>query len=273
MTRLPDALRYALRGWMVFPLRPRMKLPATPDGFKSATTNPATITRWFARYDHNIGIRTGLASGIAVVDIDGDDGVAGLRELQTRNERLPRTLTAVTPNGWHLYFRIDDPLPSSASRIGHHIDVRADGGYVVAPPSQHPSGAFYSWHDETIDPAPAPAWVICLAQKRHVVNPPNKIPIRPGPPGAYGRAALDREIKSLATTPCGGRNAALNRSAFSLFQLVAGGELDWSQVERALCDACVVNKLAADDGWPSVRKTIQSAARAGLQHPRTRGTT
>jgi hypothetical protein len=100
--------------------------------------------------------------------------------------------------------------------------------------------------------------------------------VRPKPNGesdVYGRAALDREIQILSAALPGTRNTNLNRSAFKLFQLVAGGELDREDVERALLEACIANKLATDDGWPSVRATIQSGARAGMEHPRRRGTT
>ena len=88
---------------------------------------------------------------------------------------------------------------------------------------------------------------------------------------AYGHAALRAEVATLATTPPGSRNHALNRTAFSLFQLVAVGELNEAEVFEALERACVANGLAADDGWRSVRATIRSGRRAGLKHPRSRG--
>ena len=69
----------------------------------------------------------------------------------------------------------------------------------------------------------------------------------------------------------GGRNHALNMVTFRLFQLVAGGELERDQVLDRLVTACRSNGLIKDDGLPSVRATIRSAARAGLQHPRSRG--
>ena len=89
--------------------------------------------------------------------------------------------------------------------------------------------------------------------------------------GAYGHAALRAEIAALAATPPGCRNHALNRAAFSLFQLVAGGELAEAEVIAALQQACVTNGLAADDGWGSVHATIRSGRGAGMQHPRSRG--
>jgi hypothetical protein len=96
--------------------------------------------------------------------------------------------------------------------------------------------------------------------------------IRPrnGEPNTYGLVALDREIEAVAATLPGMRNNALNCAAFRLFQLVAGGELDRTQVIERLIDACHRNGLVAEDGWKTVMATINSAMRAGLQHPRSR---
>jgi hypothetical protein len=247
-------------------------LPACPRGFYDATANPATLQRWFARYDYNVGIRTGVASQIFILDVDGDCGFASLADLEFEHGRLPSTLASRTATGRHYWFICPDPLPCSTGKIGPGLDIRGDNGYVVGPPSLHPSGRKYSWLDATVAPAMAPDWLIRLARQRKLVERCNLVPPPPrfGPPGAYGRAALDREVASLAAAAPGGRNAALNRAAFRLFQLVAGGELDASDVERSLCNACVSNGLAKDDGWTAVRKTIQSGARAGLQHPRAR---
>jgi hypothetical protein len=88
--------------------------------------------------------------------------------------------------------------------------------------------------------------------------------------GRYATAALAAEMQILAATPRGGRNHQLNRSAFSIFQLVAGGELDGGEVERCLVQACVANGLVADDGWRSVMRTIASGRRAGMMNPRGR---
>ena len=75
----------------------------------------------------------------------------------------------------------------------------------------------------------------------------------------------------LAAVAPGSRNNALNRAAFALFQLVAGGELERDEVIEHLIDACHRNGLVQDDGLPSVLATIHSGARAGMQHPRSRG--
>jgi len=211
MNRLADVLRYAARGWQVFPVQPKSKHPACTRGFYEATNNPATLQRWFARFDYNVGVRTGVPGGIFVFDVDGDAGVASLCQLEFEHGKLPATLTSITGNGQHYWFSFDAPLPSSTGRIGAGLDVKADGGYVVAPMSIHPSGKTYRWVDDTIPPAPAPEWLVHLARK------PKPIPISEralarvrsrwiGQPGVYGRAALDAEIRILASTAPGGRN-------------------------------------------------------------------
>jgi hypothetical protein len=93
-----------------------------------------------------------------------------------------------------------------------------------------------------------------------------------GSPGAYGKAALEREIQALASTAPGGRNHALNCASYCLHQLVAGGVLDGAEVQQRLLEAAEANGLMTDpsDGPRSVLRTIESGRRAGLQHPRSR---
>jgi hypothetical protein len=96
------ALDYAGRnGWSVFPLWPRSKKPACRRDYKDATTNPATIRRWWLAQDYNIGIATGLISGVWVFDVDGATGAATLGDLETKNGNLPATLISVTSAGPH----------------------------------------------------------------------------------------------------------------------------------------------------------------------------
>jgi hypothetical protein len=171
-----------------------------------------------------------------------------------------------------LWFAYTGPVPCSEGRIAPALDVRGDGGYALVPPSAHPDGPIYRWMNNRT-PAVAPDWLIHLTRK----PPPGPItskialPSRPGM-DAYGQAALDYEIAELANTIKGQRNAALNRASFSLYQLVAGGELDPAEVQRRLIEAATINGLMDDpeDGPRAVQKTIASGARAGLRHPRRR---
>jgi hypothetical protein len=271
---LAAALEYASRLLRVFPCVVRGKTPAIARGFYAATSNPATIRRYWTDPERNIGIPTGASSQFWILDIDGDEGEASLRELEARHDPIPKTRTVITARGRHLLFAYREPIPSTAGRIGPGIDTRGDGGYAIAPPSVHETGHRYAFiGDPWQELAAAPQWLIDAARARaeRSISERAVAMIRsPCSAGAYGQAALRVEIATLAATPPGSRNDTLNRAAFNLFQLVAGGELNESEVIAALRDACVANGLVADDGWPSVRATIRSGRGAGRLHPRSR---
>jgi hypothetical protein len=209
-----------------------------------------------------------------VLDVDGEEGEQSLRRLEDQHGALPPTRQVITPRGGrHCLFKHVDGVPCSAGKIGQNLDVRSGGGYVVVAPSIGQNGRRYSWVDGTIETAIAPAWLIELARKKPISEQAvdqvrARRPLSPDL-GAYGRAALTDEIETLAATPRGQRNDALNRAAFRLFQLVAGGELDQGEVTEQLINACERNGLIHDDGRYSVIATIRSA-RAGMQYPRSR---
>ena len=117
---------------------------------------------WHRQPDNNIAIATGAASGIFVVDLDGLDAEAALRRLEAEHGALPPTVEAITARGRHIYFKSpQEPVRNSAGRIGDHIDIRGDGGYVIAPPSIHPSGRRYCWSVDSADRiADAPSWLL-----------------------------------------------------------------------------------------------------------------
>ena len=148
------ALSYAARGWAVFPLKVGAKTPATPHGFKDATTDAGKISAWWDENPgYNVGISTG-ASGLLVVDLDEDSakdkhGIDTLAQWEDAHGKLPFTVGCATPRGGrHLYFATDEAYKSSTD-IYPAIDIRALGGYVVAPPSEV-NGRRYVWN---ADPA------------------------------------------------------------------------------------------------------------------------
>lgn len=254
------ALAYAARGWYVFPCLVGGKTPVFKGGFHGATTNPAVIERWWGAKPYNIGIATGPISGLWVVDIDPGGAL----------DDLPPTLEAATGCGRHLYFMTLQHLRCTTGAIGPGIDTRGEGGYVIAPPSVHPSGATYRW-TVTVEPIEAPDWLIERARRKPRTSERAIAAAHITPRGdgrGYGRAALAYECDTLAAAPRGTRNAALNRAAFCLFQLVAGGEITEEEVVAGLMSACEHNGLLQEDGEQQCRATIQSAAKAGLQHPR-----
>jgi hypothetical protein len=160
------ALKLAARGMRVFPCIERTKEPAVHDNLRRATTDCNMITGWWSRRNHNIGIATGKLSGVWVLDVDGDDGEATLRKLEAEHGALPATVEAITGNGRHLYFawpsRIEIRNRQEHEEIAG-IHVRGNGGYVIAPPSVHPSGWCYSWSVDSTDKfATAPDWLIAL---------------------------------------------------------------------------------------------------------------
>jgi hypothetical protein len=160
-----SALALAARGFHIFPCRPHDKRPATANGLKDATNDPEIIRAWWTQQpDSNIAIATGPASGIFVVDVDGLDAEATLRRLEAEFGALPATVEVITARGRHIYFTWPQELVrNSAGKIGPHIDVRGDGGYVLCPPSIHPSGRRYSWSVDSANYiADAPGWLLAM---------------------------------------------------------------------------------------------------------------
>jgi hypothetical protein len=153
----------------VFPCIERGKEPAIKDNLKRATTDPNWIAGWWNAHNYNIGIATGTDSGIWVLDVDGDEGEATLRELEKQYGVLPLTVEVITGKGRHLYWRwpvgrVIRNIQSRAALPG--IDVRGDGGYVLAPPSIHPSGRVYAWSVDSGDCfEDAPDWLIDIVAK------------------------------------------------------------------------------------------------------------
>jgi hypothetical protein len=127
-----------------------------------ATSDEGRIRQWWTTWpDANIGIATGTGSGVFVIDVDGPTGRSTLERWQQERGWHPETLTAITGRGSHLYFRQEGlKVPNSASKLGKGIDVRGDGGYVVAPPSMHASGHRYAWKDPGWPVATAPDWLL-----------------------------------------------------------------------------------------------------------------
>jgi hypothetical protein len=158
------ALALAHKGILVLPCVPCGKTPATAHGLKDATTDQATIARWWVENPgYNIGAATGHTSGFFAIDIDGSDGEAVLRSLERDNGTLPQTVEVITGGGGrHLYFSMPSTaIANSAGKVGPHIDGRANGGYVLAPPSIHPSGRRYHWSVDTANRiAAAPDWLL-----------------------------------------------------------------------------------------------------------------
>ena len=180
---LTAARVYAATGWRVIPLYgvrhgvcscPRGSACSSPGKHpllrswqSAATTDLAAMEAWFGSGEpRNIGIATGQR--LVVIDVDGKEGEASLAELESKHAKLPPTATVCTGRGRHLYFCTQYVVKirnrSGQGALATGLDVRGDGGLVVAPPSAHASGKSYEWPDGLGPPAlaEAPACLLSL---------------------------------------------------------------------------------------------------------------
>ena len=279
-------------GLNVIPVRARSKSPPLVDWrkYQYQRADEATIKKWLSRWpDANLAIITGRISGVVVLDADGSAAKATLASMGG----VPATWTVRTPNGHHYYFRYPRYLRRARGRIKNFVkklpglDLRADGGYVIAPGSAHPSGDVYTWEPglspNDVPLADPPDWLKELldfeededggargtVSEVHTLNTPeNNTGVKAL--RTYGEAALRGEVEKVSQSTKGSRNDQLNRSAFSLGQLVGGDVLDQDQVERELENAAHVAGLGGDPncGTGGIRATIRSGLQAGQRRPR-----
>ena len=146
---LEAALAYAARDWSVIPMTPREKRPLVAwREFQTRRAERREIEGWFLRWpDANIAIVTGAVSGIVVVDIDpAHGGTESLARFAAEHGTLPDTVECRTGGGGrHLYFAHPGRPTVNMAGVLPGVDLRGDGGLVVAPPSVHPSGRRYAW--------------------------------------------------------------------------------------------------------------------------------
>ncbi|MDQ3671098.1 MAG: bifunctional DNA primase/polymerase [Actinomycetota bacterium] len=160
------ALDYAAARMPVLPLNG--KIPRNQGGLTNASADVLKVAEWWRRWpDANVGIVTGSASGYVVLDVDAPAGLRSLADLEKRHGAIRTAQVLTGSGGRHLWFRCpDDPIRNSAGVIGEGLDVRGDGGYVVAPPSLHESGNVYKWTRELEHVAACPAWLLEDARER-----------------------------------------------------------------------------------------------------------
>lgn len=187
---LPPILKqYISYNWKIFPIHtiihnkcscnnPNCSSPAKHplifNSFRSATSNLALIKSWFNKYTHcNWAIATGQTSNLIVVDVDIDkNGVKSIEPL-----KMPITYTVLSGHGYHYYFKLPPKYHNlrSFTAILPGIDIKSNGGYIVAPPSKHINGQNYEVYLDT-PPAPLPNCILSLLLSK---NNPNNI-IFPG---------------------------------------------------------------------------------------------
>ena len=290
--RLAAALWAADNGWHVFPLRPGTKHPAIRRWEQRATTDPERLTAfWTTHPDHNSAIACG-PSGLVVVDLDqarpdrpAPEGLSmrgitsGAQVLAVLAHQagasVPATHTVATPSGGtHLYYRAPGPdttatgLRSTAGAIGWLIDTRAAGGYVVAPGSVTPNGAY-----ELIDdrfPVELPAWMVQAQAPKPppASTAPAEVPC--GRVSGYVAAAVAAQAERVRTAPPGAHNKTLFVAACRLGELVGAGALDYTDAQHMLKQsAAPILASDCDCTERELEATIDSGLRTGARRPRT----
>ncbi|OHV44935.1 bifunctional DNA primase/polymerase [Pseudofrankia sp. BMG5.36] len=277
---------YATAGWRVFVLG-RSKRPVAncqpckavaPDhdhdrevcdcltchGFYAATTDPTRIAAMLAAIpDGLVAIRTGATSGLVIVDIDPAHGGELDRALMT-----PTATVATGGGGWHLYYtHPGKPVPSRPLPGHPGVDIKADGGYVVAPPSIHPATRRpYRWAGgRAVGEMPPPLLEVCLSQP----DPPTPAPAAPHPappasPAGQGGGGISHpdlllaaHLAAVARAPQGRRRTTLYGAARGAARMVAADALTC----RAALDALTRAGLAAGQTARETRAAIEGGFR------------
>jgi hypothetical protein len=246
-----QAVRYAKADYSVLPLHtvhdgrcscgnPACKSPGKhprlAHGVKAASSDPDTVAEFWTRYpDSNIGIATGGSIGLVVLDIDGPEGEASLAALEAEHGPLPPTAKATTGKGWHLWYQraADDPPVPSRVGVRPGLDIRGEGGYVVAPPSRHVSGKIYTWV-ETMPLARLPLCLVELGARRA------SLPAEGAPQGT-----LDQAAAAVAAPP-----AYSDAEVARIREALAGIPVtDRENRETWLKVGCALNWLNESPGW------------------------
>jgi bifunctional DNA-binding transcriptional regulator/antitoxin component of YhaV-PrlF toxin-antitoxin module len=240
---IKHAAGYAKLGCAVFPCH-LDKTPMTPHGFKDATTDRATVLAWWTEHPQaSIGIACG-ASGWLVLDIDGDKGgFESFAELRDRDiitsDDLHTFTTRTGGGGMHIAWKqpegvkignSTDPIRrllglKAGDVLG--LDIRGEGGYIIAPPSGHPSGNLYQI-EINAKPQPAPERLVDLLTE---IKKP-KAEFTAGPINPKG--AIKSAISKVAQAPKGERNNVLSNQAWFLLHLVKDGSIPRNIAEDAL---------------------------------------
>lgn len=247
---------------------------------KEATAHAAQVAAWWRGYPQALPGHALGRSGLFVIDCDrhegGADGVTAWKALIAEHGD-PNAPSAATPSGGrHYYFRQPDdtPIGNSPGALPKGVDVRGEGGYVIAPGATMPDGRKYSdLPGFGLDAPAAPQWLLDLLRKPKTEAPPQSRPalhiVRPTTEGdartrSYTETAFRAELDALSAAPKGRRNNCLNDAAFSIGTLVGAGWLGEHEARDTLLTVALTIGLARAESLA----TINSGISAGKQKPR-----
>ncbi len=274
------AYSYVDRGWALIPVHPGSKVPIEKDWPARLARTRAEVDRMLARWEGcNLGLATGVASGVWVLDIDpqsgGDIKMAG---LVAAYGRLPETYTVQTPSGGlHYYFRMPDDFEprnhqhGSGGKLPIGIDVRGWHGQVVVPPSMRSDGRYVTLTD--VEAVRAPGWLLEMIQperREPKLGPdwvPTDVQIDDSRVQAMLAVAIPGELAEFAAAPIGARNMIGFDAACRLIEFINAGWVDHDSIYQQFQAA---GEAADADGkfpesereqmWTSARRTIGAKA-------------
>lgn len=246
---LDVAMFYVEHNIKTFPVKRQGKSPLCPKGFKSATTDKVVLQEWNNKFPNcNVGIPTGSINNIFVVDIDGEQGIESLNRLELIYGKLDAP-TVTTGKGKHLYFKMPEntDIKSSVSKIADHIDIRANGGYVVAPPSIHENGHQYTWENFIPNQGfpEAPSWLISL------ITNAEKQPL-----------PVSGVLEEIASAPEGERNDTLYKRSISLIGRAMRKNLNMAEIKENIINAAMQSGLSTEEAL----KTFDNALKFAETH-------
>ena len=266
--RKPAHVAYACAamGWAAFPLAPGTKRPAVTGWQQRATTSLEVLAyMWGGEFqDCSVGITTGEASNLFVVDLDRKPGVDGFKSMHelmhvhgASMDDFTNTIIVATPSGGcHIYLAWPacGGIKNSSGELGEGIDIRGEGGLVHAPGLDSyqivPRGGV-----RRLDIMEAPAWLVEACRKQ----PKSAAAAENNPNGGPGSLPAQRTLDLLGAAPRGTRNGALNTAAYHLGR---NGELTHDQA-WAECRLVMVS-IGANDTEAEQRRTFESGWNDGV---------
>jgi len=252
------ATSYLDMGFSIVPLRPQSKKPTIKwKEYQSRLPTRDEVEGWKQQFPNaNIAIVTGKISNLVVLDIDGQEGKDSIIRLGGISNETPIVRTG---NGWQAYFAHPDfPVRNFVHKMPG-LDLRAEGGYVVAPPSIHPNKRTYRWVrvlsvSSLLSP---PFELTALLRPRKPATPP-----RPRDAGSSDATYL-HQVQLLVTSPEGARNDQLNRAAYTMGGLVGAGRLNQAVAETSL--EAIAKGIGLTDN--EIVATIKSGIERGIEAP------
>lgn len=279
-TTKSEALKYAARGWHVFPLIPRDKNPLTTHGFHDATVDPDQIvTLWRDQTFANVGIATG-ASGLVGIDVDTKKGKIGgqtWERLVAEHGHVDTYTVRTWSGGLHYIYQDPHGLRSTTGQekngrirgLGQDVDTRGVGGYLVAPPSIVREGDDFGQYEVLDDRTPllVPDWIV---EALRASQRPETLPGMPQGPVADS-SEVEARVRALASeleqTETGANNEAA-RLAYMAGQYVGAGQIDQDTAIGILLDAVAGWSWAKPRDADTMAGTIINQVVTGGKNPR-----